>query len=153
MDFNWKVNAFPVIGYNSKMSDKHRKFSFKWLFTVVVIIALMGLMFGNGLISMLSNSGKGDGSKILYYSLACSYCENVSNYIESNGIIGILEKEISVDSTNANELYERMVQCGKDVSAGIPIPVLWADGQCFVGEIEAVDYLKTLKNEETENVN
>jgi hypothetical protein len=156
MDFNWKINALPSLRYNSRMSEKRKKINWKWAgAAIVAIIALVVMTFGNGLTSILSNYGKGDGSKILYYSLTCSYCKNVSEYIKNNEITGILEKEISVDQANANELYERMVQCGEDVSDGLHIPVLWAEGKCFVGETEAIDYLKTINsgNEQAESVN
>jgi glutaredoxin len=120
-----------------------KKKSKKWLVgAAVTLIVLLGLTFGKGILSMMFTTGSGDGSAVLYHTLTCPHCQNVKDYIKEKGISGIVEKEISIDQSAANELYERLVKCSKDVSQGMPIPVLWVKDRCFIGEVEITGYFE-----------
>jgi len=141
--------------FNYPMTDK-KKADKRWMIAIAaVVVVFLGLMIGKGTLPSLFTTGDGDGSVILYHTLTCPHCQNVKEYIEENGITGITQKEISIDQAAANELGDRLTACGEDISQGIPVPVLWADGKCYVGEVESIDYLKTLnsQNEQTEQSN
>lgn len=130
---------------DKKESDK------KWLIGIAVAAAIiMFLTLGKGLLSAIFTTGEGDGSKILYHTLTCPHCQNVKEYIKEKGITGIVEKEVSVDREIIDEFRDRLVGCGEDVSQGMPIPVLWAEGKCFIGEDEVINYFESSNNEQAQ---
>jgi len=133
------------------MKHKGRKWAF--VAVAVAIVVFLGLTLGDTFLTGLSikkpAQGSQDGEKVLYHTFTCPHCENVRDYIEENGITGITEKEISISQVAANELYDRMVECGKDASKGLTVPVLWDNGECFFGDTDIINHLQgpTSENE------
>lgn len=90
---------------------------------------------------------EGENSGIIYYfAKGCSHCENVQKFLnedENKMVQKIIyaKKEISADKENSKEFYEKISQCGLDeTKAGVPL--IFANGQCFVGDREVINFFK-----------
>ncbi len=112
-----------------------------WIIAIVIItITLLAQLILPGL-----RIPAGDvGGIVLYHSPECPLCQDVKTYISEQGISGIIYKDISVRRADANELYNKMIQCGEDVSGGLAIPVLWDNGQCFIGRDEVINHFENM---------
>jgi glutaredoxin len=119
----------------------------KWIFGLItlLIISFMGLTFGK---AFLARPFEEDPKIIFYYSYACPHCKTVEEYMDESGIrekISIVEKEVSTSQQNVNDLYEKAGKCGIDViNEGLPVPVLWNDGTCHIGDVDIINHLKSI---------
>ncbi|MFA4999253.1 MAG: glutaredoxin domain-containing protein [Parcubacteria group bacterium] len=129
------------------MTDK-KATSKKWVIGfATAALVFLGLILGKSLLPKPPEVIGGNGEMVLYYTVTCPHCKNVEEFIDENEVSGVTKKEISMSQVAADELYDRLVGCGEDVSQGLPVPVLWESGKCFVGEDEAINYLKGLTSE------
>lgn len=81
---------------------------------------------------------------ILFYSLACPHCQNVSEYITNNNIkekYNFSELEISENKKNSAKLIEKAKICGYD-SASLGVPFLWTGEKCLTGDIDIINFFK-----------
>ena len=112
-----------------------------WIIAVVLLSsALVGQLILPGILTPAIDNEQ----IVLYHTPDCPHCQDVKAYIIEREIAGIIKKDISENRVNANELYQRMTQCGRDVSAGLVVPVLWDEGRCFVGRDEVMSHLETM---------
>lgn len=122
---------------------KNNNFNQKWIIAGISLVAiiLIGVSLRGG---VFNQSASNQESKILYHSPACPICLDVKAYISDNNITGIVQKNVEVNRAAANELRSKMIRCGEDISRGLSVPVLWADGQCFLGGPEIISYFENL---------
>ncbi len=80
----------------------------------------------------------------LYYGETCPHCKNVEVFINENNItskIEIIRKEVFLNETNKQEITQVFDFCEiPDDKRGVPI--IYSDGKCYSGEIEAINFLK-----------
>ena len=107
-----------------------------------------------GLIFVLSGCGQdsGDVDKnaeiIFFYGRECPHCKIVEKYIEENKItekIDFAEGEVYHNKNNAAFLAGKAENCGISKDS-IGVPLLWANGKCYVGDKEVVDFFKNKIN-------
>lgn len=85
-----------------------------------------------------------DTESILFYSDTCPHCTNVEKYVSENKVaerFNFKSLEVGKDEDNANLLIARAAKCGLDAN-NIGVPFLWSDGQCFMGDIDVINFLK-----------
>lgn len=122
------------------------------MFAVLIMVFLMGAVVMAGLYFSSSETDDQtisdvdlDNSKtILYYSLSCTYCRKVDQWLDENQAsswIEIENKEVSSSKPNSKELALQANRCGLDAKA-VGVPFMVAEGKCYQGEIEIIDYLK-----------
>ena len=91
---------------------------------------------------------------IIYYGVTCPHCKDVDEWIEqkqAEQLLEIEQKEVYKNRDNANELTRVAISCGYDTQRGVGVPFMYADGDCYIGKIEIVDYLEEqLKSVESE---
>jgi glutaredoxin len=71
----------------------------------------------------------------LYYGITCPHCKIVEEFLGQNdpeNRLGVVQKEVYQNATNAQELTERAKGCG--ITSGIGVPFLVADGKCIIGD-------------------
>ena len=91
---------------------------------------------------------------IIYYGITCPYCKDVDEWIEKNNAENFLEiahKEVYQNKDNSNELMQVATSCGLNIN-NVGVPFMLANGQCYSGKLEIIDYLQQqlekVKNEE-----
>ncbi len=81
---------------------------------------------------------------IYYYGEDCPHCKIVAQFIEENGIaqkVNFTKKEVWSSKVNASELQARAKECRVD-SKNIGVPFLYAQGKCYIGDQEIIDFFK-----------
>ncbi len=82
---------------------------------------------------------------IIYYGVTCPHCKDVDEWIEreqAEQLLGIEQKEVYENRDNATELTQVAISCGFDTQRGVGVPFMYANGDCYIGKIEIVDYLE-----------
>lgn len=127
----------------------------KQIFTVIAILIMVFLMGAVVMAGSYFSSSETDdqiittvdldnSKTILYYSLSCTYCRKVDQWLDENQAsswIEIENKEVSSSKPNSKELAMQANRCGLDAKA-VGVPFMVAEGKCFQGEVEIIDYLK-----------
>lgn len=79
-----------------------------------------------------------------YYGSDCPHCLRVLQFIEDNKIaekVTFTKKEVSYDISNGQEFLQVVKKCGIQPSeAGVPL--VFAEGKCFMGEPEVIGFFK-----------
>lgn len=86
---------------------------------------------------------------VIYYGITCPYCKDVDEWIEQEAAeewLEIEQKEVYEVRANANELTQVAASCGHDTSRGVGVPFMYANGECYLGKIEIIDYLEQQLN-------
>jgi glutaredoxin len=119
------------------------------IFCFIVFFAIfLGIFLFNkeNLQSNSSNLAK----LILFYSVKCSHCAKVEEFIKENKIkekIAFEEKEVYFNKENARQLGEIAKKCGFNENE-IGVPFLW-DGEkqkCIVGDEPIINFFKEKLN-------
>lgn len=79
-----------------------------------------------------------------YYGLECPHCLRVLQFIEENKIaekVTFTKKEVSHDVANGQEFLQVAKTCGI-ASSDAGVPLLYAEGKCFLGETEVMGFFK-----------
>jgi len=92
-----------------------------------------------------SNKNSESGDITYYYGKECPHCQDVSEFLEKNGIadkINFEKKEIWHDTGNNGKMLEAAKTCGLDESQ-IGVPFVFNGGKCFMGTPEVVNFFKS----------
>ncbi len=145
------------------MQDNQKKIT--TLLVVGIIVVLMGVIVINSQSSPQQTTGStesisgvtnesGDQTAetpiseegiVIYYGITCPYCKDVDEWIEqeqAEQLLEIEQKEVYENRDNANELTQVAVSCGYDTQRGVGVPFMYAEGQCYSGKFEIIDYLE-----------
>lgn len=145
------------------MQDNQKKIT--TLLVVGIIVVLMGMVVVNSrstpqqtgapmesISGATSNSGDqaaevpaAEEGIIIYYGVTCPHCKDVDEWIEreqAEQLLEIKQKEVYENRDNANELTRVAISCGYDTQRGVGVPFMYADGDCYIGKIEIIDYLE-----------
>lgn len=81
-----------------------------------------------------------------YYGSSCSHCKKVAEFISTNDMdskLSIIKKEVTekANKQNADEWVAKAKQCNLDEKE-IGVPFLYKDGKCYMGDVDAIDFLK-----------
>lgn len=117
-----------------------------FIFISFVIAALLIFFWPKGKKNQLDNEKVDSSNVVLYTSDTCSHCKNVEKWLSENEKIktnsGIVEKEISSNSRNNTEAFEKAKECGLNPEEkGLSVPFLYDKGTCFIGDTPIIDYL------------
>jgi phage FluMu protein Com len=106
---------------------------------VVAVFALASLIVIGSLWLVYSAKHQAGGSDfVFYYSIDCPHCKNVEDFVTANNItmkISIINKEVSQDESNRNELIAVSTSCGI-ASGQLGVPLGYYQKKCYVGEDE-----------------
>jgi hypothetical protein len=94
-----------------------------------------------------SPSNSQNAAFVLYYGITCPHCKIVEEYLQKNDLpnkLDIVQKEVSGNSANANELVEKGKQCQLGKNELGAVPLLWDEknSKCYVGDQPIIDFLK-----------
>lgn len=128
------------------MKDRKFYFGIGAVLVVVVIFVYWGIKSAPQIEAPLAEkmNGTEESGVIYYFGKECSHCIKVTKFLEDNKIsekVMFSKKEVWHNKVNAQEMEEKVVECGLDKSE-IGVPFLYANGKCHIGEIEVVDFFK-----------
>ena len=115
----------------------NRKYSIYLIILAAIFISLFFFIKHTQLETIQDNS-----LIIFFYSDICPHCKNVEKYFQDNNVrskINFEEKEVYNNTNNASLLADKAKICGiKENEIGVPL--LWADGKCYVGDEEIIKF-------------
>lgn len=118
-----------------------------------IIPLIIVILLGYGLFHLIKGkkTQPSVNGLVLYYSETCPHCEVVKEFIDKNDVeddLGLVQKEISKNKDNNEELLKQAARCGiPPSSAGVPIPFLWNGSGCEYGDDNIINTLKKKLNE------
>jgi hypothetical protein len=117
------------------------------LFIILTIGLLIGIVILDGTKTktnqVSANEVLTSSNPVLFYETTCPNCLIVEDFITQNKIeekMTIQKIEVS-SSTNAQILVAVAQRCNIPTTS-LGVPLLWAQGKCYQGRIEVIDYLK-----------
>jgi len=122
---------------------------------VVVFVAIIvgAYAFGskNDKSMALQSSPAASSGIIFFYGNTCPHCAEVEKWMEENQVsqkISIVKKEVYQNQQNAKELTEAAKSCGLPTDS-IGVPFLYAEGKCYIGTPDVINYLSGMVAIET----
>ncbi|MDD2680570.1 MAG: hypothetical protein PHE20_00530 [Patescibacteria group bacterium] len=85
-----------------------------------------------------------ESEMILFYSLSCPHCQNVSDHIRENNIkdkYSFNELEISENQKNSAELVKKAKECNYNTEA-LGVPFLWTGDSCLMGDVSIIEFFQ-----------
>lgn len=113
----------------------------KIIIALVIIVVLIGAGFL--FFNKSQPASQLDGRTILFFRPDCVHCQNVEKYITDNKVdnkITMEKLDVSNDQTNVNLLLKKASFCKIDTSRGVPIPFLWVNNTCIIGDQDIIKY-------------
>lgn len=128
--------------------DNKKILTFSFLLIIVIILGV--IVWGSK--NKKNNSSSSTSIKtrtfksnipIFFYGNTCPHCVDVEEWMNENKIeekIEIIKKEVYNNKENAKELVEAAKKCGLPTDS-IGVPFLFAEGKCFIGTPDVVNFL------------
>ena len=108
----------------------------------LAVVLIFTVIFAYILLNTKQKNNSEDQNTIFFYGDSCPHCVGVEKYIAENNIkekIIFIEKEVYKNVNNAKILSEKAKKC--DIKENeIGVPLLWADGKCYVGDEEIIKF-------------
>ncbi len=105
----------------------------------LIIIGVYALNRNNGIKQKkISDVAKDNASVILFYGKECPHCQKLEKHlsaIKATEKIKFSQREVFHNKANANLMVEKAKQCKIEIKE-LGVPFLWANGRCYLGEIE-----------------
>ena len=116
-----------------------------------VVVLIAGMVIWGVIDGRQKNPGEVAGSQapdaaiVEYYGAECPHCQRIQEFLDTNHVadkVQFTQKEVWHDAKNSDELTSRAKSlCGLD-SDKIGVPLVIADGKCYVGEDEVTSLFK-----------
>lgn len=106
---------------------------------IIIVIAAAVLV----VVAVLFFRPKPADGLTLYYGQECPHCANLEAFIQSNKldeVVKIERKEVYHNERNSFEMGKTAQKCGL-TGDSLGVPFLYDGAKCYVGEVEARDYL------------
>ena len=115
------------------------------LYSIIAIICVLALFGGYFLLNKSTPPPAKTNEVIFYYGDTCPHCKNVEDFLSKNknieAKIPLIKKEVYENKTNAQDLENKALVCGMDISQGVGVPFLYYKGQCIVGDTPVINFL------------
>lgn len=82
---------------------------------------------------------------ILFYGSECPHCRIVEKYIDENKIsekINFSQAEVFHNDNNREVFLEKYKICGITDKDELGVPMLFADGKCYIGQDKVIEYFQ-----------
>jgi glutaredoxin len=131
-----KAEEKPEV-YSEKVTSKAKQ-AIAWFIVInLVIIGVLLYLTLNEPVTISSEEIS------LFYSSTCPHCKNVEDFIENNSLeerLNISQKNVALPN-NINE-YNSAADICKIPEEERGIPLLYYNGSCYLGDLDAIDFLK-----------
>lgn len=113
---------------------------------IILPIFILGLVGGfYFLVNQKNTVSKEDFLAVLYVGANCPHCQEVKDWLDQNSQVkeksGLVEKEVSYNKTNSQDMADKAKECQLDASQGLFVPMLYDQGWCLVGDEPIINYL------------
>lgn len=84
-------------------------------------------------------------SVIFFYGRECPHCKIVEEFLAKNNVrdkVKFSEAEVYHNKGNKEIFIEKFEACGVTDKTKMGVPMLWADGQCLVGQEDVIKYFQ-----------
>jgi glutaredoxin-related protein len=115
-----------------------------YIFPILAII----LVF-SGCKTQPAEPAEDNSSIIFFYGKECPHCQGVEEYFSKNNIsdkVAFSQREVYHDASNAALMQIKAKECKLD-EKNLGVPLLWADGKCYLGETEITQFFQNKINE------
>lgn len=116
-----------------------------WLIILAVLVLLVFFYFR----SVKTPDVSKNENIILFYGNECPHCRTVEKYIDENKIsekINFSQAEVFHNDNNQAVFIEKYKICGVTDEEDLGVPMLYADGKCYVGQDEVIGYFQKSVN-------
>ncbi|MFH1366975.1 MAG: hypothetical protein ABIH38_03220 [Patescibacteria group bacterium] len=115
----------------------------KKIFIFAVIFAFAFIIVGCGEKSASTDTAPKE--PIFFYSNDCGHCQKVEQYIADNKVDEKVEySKVEAFSTEENyNLFNTKAAGCQIPESQRGVPMIYENGRCYVGEIEAIDFFKS----------
>ena len=103
----------------------------------------MAIYFGNSSTADIT----GNENIILFYGRECPHCQIVEEYLSKNKVaekVNFVQAEVFHNKNNQKVFIEKYKICGITDEKNMGVPMLFADGKCYVGQDKAIEYFQKL---------
>ena len=117
-------------------------------FFAIAILVIAVLFF----ISLKSPNDSLPSGIVFYYGETCPHCKLVEEFMASNNAtsrINVTMKESFSNLVNGDELIKIGSYCKLAKENLGAVPLVYSDGKCYLGDTEAINFLKTKLNSST----
>ncbi len=118
-------------------------------YLLLAVVLIFTIIFAYILLNTKQKNNSEDQIAILFYGDGCPHCVEVEKYIAENNIkekIIFIEKEVYKNANNAKILNKKAKKCGiKENEIGVPF--LWAEGKCYMGNEDIINFFNNKTNE------
>lgn len=116
---------------------------FGCVFLFIVIFVIWGVSENKNETQAIESSNDGI---VYYYGTQCAHCKKVTEFISANDVdnkITIVKKEVlgSQNNTDSEKWIADAKKCGLSENE-IGVPFVAAQGKCYMGDVEVIDFLK-----------
>lgn len=127
------------------MLTKPQKVVLSFFAAVILIIAILAIIAfspknQNPTLNISSSE------LIFYYGITCPHCKIVEEWMTINNVtqkLNITQKEVYLNSTNAQELIAVGKSCNLQKSYIGAVPLLYTNKTCHIGDTPIIEFLKT----------
>jgi glutaredoxin len=117
----------------------------------IILASLIILLLGASFIFYINSgmfSAKKDTSIILYIQDGCPHCAIVEDYLKANDVaskFSFVQKDITNNTSNKNDLFDKVRFCGWENNHSIGTPFLWdgLNSECLMGDEDVVNFFKS----------
>ena len=118
----------------------------KIILLVLIIIAAVFVYgyFRNSSSSEVATVSAND-PVILFYGRECPHCQIVEEFLTKNKVadkVKFSQAEVFHNKGNQTVFIDKEKACGVTDESQMGVPMLWADGQCLVGEDMVIKYFQ-----------
>ena len=121
----------------------------KYVWIGVILLVIIAVSVLAYLKSAKTADITGSEKVILFYGKECPHCQLVEDYIIKNNIaqkVNFVQAEVFHNQNNQKILLEKYKACGTTDESQMGVPMLWADGQCLVGQDKVMEYFDKNSN-------
>lgn len=108
-------------------------------------VVILGLFFLIYLKNAQTADINGNENVILFYGKECPHCQIVEEYLDKNKIFekfSFVRSEVFHNENNQKIFVEKYKSCGVSDKGEMGVPMLWADGKCYIGQDKAIEYFQ-----------
>ncbi|VVB79282.1 Uncharacterised protein [uncultured archaeon] len=125
-----------------KKSKKVVAVFFGLAFLVIIVLAIMAFLPKTPNPGNLPNSNE----LTFYYGITCPHCKLVEEWMANNNFtqkVNITQKEVYLNTTNAQELLSVGKFCKLSSKMIGAVPLVYANETCYLGDVDSINFLKT----------
>lgn len=117
--------------------------------TVLFLSLPLALLFFSGCGKSSNSTAVDENSPIIFfYGQECPHCQLVEKFIEDNKVgdkVNFSQAEVYHNAASA-EIMKKKADLCQIAPQGMGVPFLWAEGKCYIGDQDIIQFFKDKMN-------